>query len=92
VNPFLSTWLDAWLTGIWLTLAVASEANPLLDLLIGHIGVWPTMAVRGLTGTALLAVLYALADHDAARHGLTLVRWLLTAVVVWHVAGSILLL
>lgn len=67
---------------------VAQEANPLLAVLIEHLGLGATMALRVVVGGALTLLLGWLSTwRREFRPGLALVTVVLAAVAALHVVG-----
>jgi hypothetical protein len=83
------TVFDAAATAVWLELGLAIEANPLLDHLIGLVGVGLAMLFRAWVGIVLVLALAVCATESRwARRALPAVTALLGAVAMWHVVGA----
>lgn len=84
------TVFDAVATLIAVGLLDGVELNPLLGLVIGHVGLTATMALRVVVGIAGAGGLALLADHPRSRFGVRPLRWAtvaLSLVAFWHVAS-----
>lgn len=81
------TAFDAAATWLWLTLGVATEANPVIRSLIEAHGLGLAMGLRAVLGVLCFAGIRLLVGRsDFARHASLGATGLLAALATWHVA------
>lgn len=82
---FAMNWLDAQLTLVWIRLNVATEGNDLMARVLSH-GEAPFLALKLFIGAFAAYVLYRCAHLPLAKHGMTFVLALYSALMMIHAA------
>jgi len=84
---FIANILDATLTIIWLNAGIATEANPIMDYLLGFGELW-FFTVKISTVALACLILWALRDFKLAKLVAIICFAVYCAIIIFHIVGA----
>ncbi len=76
--------MDAWLTGMQIVQGKSREANPLMDWVICHAGLWTFFGLKAAMTALPLAIIVLHKEWLMARYAARLCLWCYVGVSVYH--------